>query len=413
MGALTTTFTLVLTAGLIVRFWLAYRQIAHVTANRSRVPAPFRRRISPAEHRKAADYTVAKVRFGRIVAMVDVALVLLWTLGGGLDLVDNWWRSSGLGPLSVGAAFLISIFIISGIIELPASWYQAFVIEQRFGFNRMTTALFAADWLKQTIMTVALGLPLAYGALYLMNKAGQYWWVYLWLLWCGFILLMIWAYPAFIAPWFNRFTRLKNRALANRIERLLKKSGFRSRGIYIMDGSRRSAHGNAYFTGLGRNKRIVFFDTLLESLRPPEIEAVLAHELGHFHHHHVPKKLMATFGISFLGLAALGWLAEQPWFYLQLGVSQVSSHTAIALFLMAGPAFTFFLQPVTAWSSRRHEFQADAFAVERSNASALIRALVKLYRENATTLTPDALHSAFYDSHPPAPIRIANIQSQP
>jgi len=405
-------FISLLSAGLLIRLWLAQRHIAHVARHRARVPAPFRASIAGAAHRKAADYTVAKTRFGRIAIVIDAVLLVGWTLGGGLDVVDQAWRAAGYGQLVTGTAFLLSVFLIMGVLDLPASLYQTFVIEARFGFNRTTPALFFGDLLKQSLLLLALGAPLAFAALWLMQQAGEHWWFYLWLLWSGFTLLMIWAYPSVIAPLFNKFTPLKNRTLLHRIERLLQRTGFHSRGVFVMDGSRRSAHGNAYFTGFGRNKRIVFFDTLLKSLRGPEIEAVLAHELGHFHHRHVVKRLVLLFGMSFAGLALLGWLSGQAWFYTGLGVTTASNHAALILFLIASPVFTFFLEPVMAWGSRRHEYQADAFAARQTGARALVRALVKLYRENASTLTPDPLYSAFHDSHPPAALRIARLQSQ-
>lgn len=412
MPSFTWIFISLLSAGLLIRLWLAQRHITHVARHRARVPAPFRASIARAAHRKAADYTVAKTRFGRVAVAIDALLLVGWTLGGGLDVVDQAWRAMGYGELVTGTAFLLSVFLIMGVLDLPVSLYQTFVIEARYGFNRTTPALFFGDLLKQSVLLLALGAPLALAALWLMQRAGEHWWLYLWLLWSGFTLIMIWAYPSVIAPLFNKFTPLKNRALLRRIERLLRRAGFHSRGVFVMDGSRRSAHGNAYFTGFGRNKRIVFFDTLLTSLRGSEIEAVLAHELGHFHHRHIVKRLVLLFAMSFAGLALLGWLIGQPWFYQGLGVSTASNHAALILFLLASPVFTFFLEPVMSWGSRRHEYQADAFAATQTDARVLIRALVKLYRENASTLTPDPLYSAFYDSHPPAALRIAHLQSQ-
>jgi len=408
----TWVFAVLLSLSLAIRLWLANRHIRHVEAHRARVPAPFRTSITRAAHRKAADYTVAKTRFGRVTIVLDALLLLGWTLGGGLDLVDQTWRAAGFGELVTGTAFLLSVFLIIGLLDIPASLYQTFVIEERFGFNHTTPVLFFGDLLKHTLLLLALGIPLALAALWLMQQAGVRWWFYVWLLWSGFTLLMIWAYPSVIAPLFNKFMPLRNRGLLRRINRLLKRAGFHNRGVFVMDGSRRSAHGNAYFTGFGRNKRIVFFDTLLKSLRGSEIEAVLAHELGHFHHHHILKRLVLLSGLGFLGLALLGWLIDQPWFYQGLGISTPSNHAGLMLFLLAGPVFTFFLQPLMAWGSRRHEYQADAFAARQADTRAMVRALVKLYRENASTLTPDPLYSAFYDSHPPASLRIAHLQSQ-
>jgi STE24 endopeptidase len=411
-SALFTQIFLILLAGtLLTRLWLARRHVRYVLDHRRQVPGPFRGKILLKAHRKAADYTVAKTRFAMIAGVIDTLLLLGWTLGGGLELLDQAWRATGFSELVAGTLFLLSVFLIMGLLDLPATIYQTFVIEQRFGFNHSTPALFIADLLKQSLLLFVLGVPLALAALWLMQGAGTLWWFYLWLLWSGFTLLMIWAYPAVIAPLFNKFTPLKNPSVQKRIQSLLKRTGFRSRGIYVMDGSRRSAHGNAYFTGFGRNKRVVFFDTLLKTLRGPEIEAVLAHELGHFHHRHVIKRIAVLFGMSFTGLALLGWLIQQSWFYQGLGISTASSHAALILFLLAGPVFTFFLQPLMAWGSRRHEYQADAYAADQSNIKSMIRALVKLYRENANTLTPDPLYSAFYDSHPPASLRIAHLQS--
>lgn len=411
MQAVTQLFLVFLGLGLAARLWLAHRHIRHVQSHRARVPADFRGRISAAAHRKAADYTVAKTRFGRIAGVIDVVLLLAWTLGGGLELLDQAWRSAGFGELLTGTGFLVSVFLILGLLELPASLYQTFVLEARFGFNRTTPAVFVADLLKQALLLAVIGVPLAVAALWLMRAAGERWWLYLWLLWSGFTLFMIWAYPTVIAPLFNKFAPLRKRLLLKRIQRLLRRTGFESRGVFVMDGSRRSAHGNAYFTGFGRHKRIVFFDTLLKSLRATEIEAVLAHELGHFHHRHILKHIVLLFTLSLAGLALLGWLAGQAWFYTGLGMSTPSNHAALILFLMTAPVFSFFLQPLMAWGSRRHEYQADAFAARQADIAAMIRALVKLYRENASTLTPDPLYSAFYDSHPPASLRIAHLRA--
>ena len=411
MQSFTQLFLLLLAATLATRLWLANRHVRYVQAHRARVPAAFKGRIKLATHHKAADYTVAKTRFGRLTMLIDTALLLIWTLGGGLELLDQAWRNAGFGELVTGTAFLLSVFLIIGLLDIPASLYQTFVIEERFGFNRSTPALFFADLFKQALLLLVIGLPLGLAALWLMQRAGDLWWFYLWLLWSGFTLFMIWAYPAVIAPLFNKFTPLANRAVLKRVQAVLKRAGFQSRGVFVMDGSRRSAHGNAYFTGFGRNKRVVFFDTLLKTLRGPEIEAVLAHELGHFRHHHIIQRLVMLFLSSLAGLALLGWLIQQPWFYQGLGVSTPSNHAALILFLMVSPVFTFFLQPLMAWGSRRHEYQADAYAAQQADTTAMISALVKLYRENASTLTPDPVYSAFYDSHPPASLRIAHLQA--
>jgi STE24 endopeptidase len=411
VSSFTQIFLVVLAASLFTRLWLARRHVHHVLSHRRQVPAAFKGRITTAAHRKAADYTVAKTRFGMLTVVIDGLLLLGWTVGGGFELLDQLWRPLGLGSLTTGAAFLVSAFLIMSLLDLPVTLYQTFVIEQRFGFNRSTLGLFFADLGKQLLLMLVLGVPLALAALWLMQETGARWWFYVWLLWSGFTLFMIWAYPAVIAPLFNKFKPMKNGPTLKRVERLLRRTGFESRGVYVMDGSRRSAHGNAYFTGVGRHKRIVFFDTLLKSLRGPEIEAVLAHELGHFRHHHILKRIVVLFGASLAGLALLGWLSEQSWFYAGLGVSTSSNHAALVLFLTVGPVFSFFFQPLLAWGSRRHEYQADAFAARQADIQAMIRALVKLYRENASTLTPDPLYSAFYDSHPPASLRIAHLQS--
>jgi STE24 endopeptidase len=336
-------------------------------------------------------------------------LLLAWTLGGGLEWFDSIWRSAGLGALMTGVCFMLSAMIIMSLLDLPFSLYHTFVIEQRFGFNRSSLGVFVGDLLKQATLLIAIGAPMIALALWIMDSSVGLWWLYVWLVWMAFSLIMFWAYPAVIAPLFNKFTPLENESLKIRIQALLDKCGFKSQGIYVMDGSRRSGHGNAYFTGFGRNKRIVFFDTLLESLDPQEIEAVLAHELGHFKLRHIQKRLVTTAALSLAGLAVLGWLAGQHWFYNGLGVSRPSSYMALMLFMMIIPAFTFFLQPVMARLSRKHEFEADAYAVQQSSGSDLVKALVKMYRENASTLTPDPLYSAFHDSHPPAPVRISQI----
>jgi len=402
-------FIAALAGSLLLRFWLAARQLAHVRANRVRVPASFADRIPLEDHRKAADYTITNTRFGMLTLSWDSLLLLGWTLGGALELLDSAWRSTGLGPVVTGTALLLSAMFIMNLLDLPFTLYHTFVIEQRFGFNRTTFAIFVSDLIKQIMLLLVIGTPLLALALWLMEAAGGLWWLYLWLVWMAFTLIMYWAYPALIAPLFNKFTPLENEALKQRIQTLMDRCGFHSKGIFVMDGSRRSGHGNAYFTGFGSNKRIVFFDTLLDSLEPPEIEAVLAHELGHFRLRHIQKRLLSMLFLSFVALALLGWLAGEPWFYSGLGVSRPSSGMALLLFMLVLPVFTIFLQPLLARLSRKHEFEADAYAVQQASGADLIRALVKLYRENASTLTPDPLYSAFHDSHPPAPVRIAHI----
>ncbi|WP_232420142.1 M48 family metallopeptidase [Nitrosococcus watsonii] len=396
----------------ILEVWLARRQFRHVRLHRAQVPLLFQDHISLAAHQKAADYTVAKLQVGIASKGLGIAIVLLWTLGGGLTWLDSLWRKLGWSDLGTGVAVLLSFVLIGTLLELPVRIYRTFVLEQKFGFNRMTGTLFFQDFLKQGALMLMLGVPLAAGALWLMEHAGNYWWLYLWLSWLGFVFLMMWAYPAFIAPLFNTFTPLPDESLRQRVEGLLARCGFKSQGIFVMDGSRRSGHGNAYFTGLGNNKRIVFFDTLLESLNPEQIEAVLAHELGHFKRRHIFKNLSMMALLSFAGLALLGWLSAQPAFYQGLGVGYPSHYMALALFMLVAPVLTFFLHPLLTYLSRRYEFEADEFAVNMTHSQALAQALVKLYQENAGTLTPDPLHSAVYDSHPPAPVRLAHLQAR-
>lgn len=412
MNTLTIIFIAAVTLNLLVKSWLSYRQVRHVSAHRDSVPESFASQITAEQHRKAADYTVAKSRFSVIDDLYGSLLLLGWTVGGGLAVIDSLWLKTGWSSLATGTAVLLSMFVIGSVLELPVTYYRTFAIEQRFGFNTMTQKLFASDFVKQSILLLTLGTPLALAALWLMNNMGDLWWLYVWLLWTGFSLLMLWLYPSVIAPLFNKFRPLEDDAIRKHIENLLDRTGFASRGIFVMDGSKRSTHGNAYFTGFGNNKRIVFFDTLLEHLSGGEIEAVLAHELGHFRHKHVLKRIILMFSMSFAGLALLGWLAQQTWFYHGLGVSQPSNHMALILFMLAGPVFTFLLQPVFSWGSRKHEFEADRYAAQHTNSDELVSALVKLYRENAATLTPDPVHSLFYDSHPPATVRISHLQTQ-
>jgi len=409
-------FTLLFLAMLVlatgVEIYLAWRHLRHVAAHRGTVPAAFVQRISLDDHQKAADYTQAKTRHAIVQLVYGALLVYAWTIGGGLGLLDQTWRNIGLGPLMTGVGFLVSAFFIIGLLELPLTLFQTFHLEQRFGFNRTPPKLFILDLLKSSLLTMLIGVPLAAAILWLMGNAGTLWWLWAWGVWFGFSLLMMWAFPAFIAPLFNKFTPLEAGELQQRIQALLQRCGFTSNGIFVMDGSRRSAHGNAYFTGVGNKKRIVFFDTLINSLNADEIEAVLAHELGHFRRHHVRKRMITMAIVSLLGLGVLGWLSSQLWFYNGLGVTQPSTHAALLLFLIAAPIFTFFTRPLMAHTLRRHEFEADDFAAEQSDARHLIDALVKLYQENASTLTPDSWYSAFHDSHPPAPVRIAHLSAR-
>lgn len=412
MHALTALFVVAVVASTGLRLWLARRQIDSVRRHREHVPEAFADAITPETHRYAADYSVARTRLGIVDTALEAIVLLGWTLGGGLAAVDQAWRALELPPLVTGIGVLATVVLVGALIDLPLRVWRTFGIEARFGFNRTTPGLFIADQLRTAGLLLVLGIPLAAVILWLMQVAGSGWWLYAWAVWLGFNLLMVWAWPAFIAPLFNRFTPLEDTGLRTRIEGLLERCGFTSNGVYVIDGSRRSGHGNAYFSGLGRNKRIVFFDTLLEQLDADEVEAVLAHELGHFRHHHIAKNIALMALASLGGLALLAWLMEQHWFYTALGVPTPSIHAALALFMLVLPVFTFFLQPVFAWLSRRHEFEADAFAATQCRADHLVAALVDLYRENANTLTPDPIWSAFHDSHPPAAQRIAHLRRQ-
>jgi len=407
---LTITFITLLVATTLVRIWLGNRHIAHVQSHRNQVPNAFSENIALEAHQKAADYTTDKTKLALIEASMQAILLAVLTIGGGLQWIDEVWRNLIIDhEIARGALVIVSAMLVSSVIDLPFEYYKTFVVDEKFGFNKMTPAMFFSDLIKQSVVGIILGAPILFAALWLMQGAGQYWWLYLWVIWSVFNLLMLAIYPTFIAPFFNKFTPLEDQNLKQRIEILLTKCGFKSQGLFVMDGSARSSHGNAYFTGFGASKRVVFFDTLLDRLSPDEIEAVLAHELGHFKHHHVIKRIAMMFFVSFLGLALLGWLMNQPWFYSGLGVSQMSNYMALVLFLLVSPVFLFILRPIMASYSRKNEFEADSYAAKHANAQYLIEALVKLYRDNASTLTPDPLHSAFYDSHPPASIRISKL----
>jgi len=410
MPWLTVIFVLAVVGGTALQLWLSGRQVAAVASHRARVPEPFGEQISSTDHAKAADYTIANVRFRRIETVFDAAVLLALTVGGGLAAIDALWRRTGWSQPWLGTAVILSVFCLTGILGLPFSIWRTFRLEARFGFNRLTPRLFVVDRLKSLVLAAVLGVPVVLVVLSLMERAGAAWWLWAWALWLVLTLLMSWAWPVLIAPLFNTFTPLADPALVARIESLLQRCGFASKGVFVIDGSRRSAHGNAYFTGIGRNKRIVFFDTLLERLQPAEVEAVLAHELGHFRLKHVRKRLIVSVGLSFCGLALLGWLAGQPAFYPALGVPTPSTHAALLLFLLAVPPFALFATPLTSMWSRLHEFEADAFAARTASAGELVSALVKLYRDNASTLTPDPVYSAFYYSHPPALSRITRLQ---
>ncbi|MEO1917795.1 MAG: M48 family metallopeptidase, partial [Candidatus Thioglobus sp.] len=374
------------------------------------VPDEFNEKITLADHQKAAEYTQSKLLVNHFEIIFSTVVLFLWTLGGGLNWLDGLWQAQTENTLYLGVGFIISLMIIGSLIDLPFSIYRTFVLEQKFGFNKMTAGTFVGDLGKEILLTLIIGLPLIYAVLYLMGAMGEYWWAYVWLVLTGFSLLMFWLYPTYIAPIFNKFKPLDNLELKAKIDNLLERTGFKSDGVFVMDGSKRSSHGNAYFTGIGKNKRIVFYDTLLEGMEDQEVEAILAHELGHFHHKHIRKHMITSFAISLLGLALLGYLINQPWFFHGLGVETISNHTALILFTLTLPVFSFFIAPISNALSRKHEFEADAFAAKHTNADDLVSSLVKLYRDNAATLTPDKLYSAFHDSHPSASIRIAELK---
>ncbi|TCO82317.1 STE24 endopeptidase [Plasticicumulans lactativorans] len=407
----TLIFLTLLVLGTALQLWLAWRHNHHVARHRDRVPGAFAASVSLAEHQRAADYTRARTRLGAVELLLGALVLLGWTLGGGLDALDRLWRGFGLGSIATGVGVIVSALLLGGLLELPLRIYRQFVLEARFGFNRSPAGLFVADLAKGMLVSLAFGVPLTALVLWLMEAGGARWWLWVWGVWAGFNLLMLWAYPTLIAPLFNAFTPLADTALRARIEALLARCGFKASGVFVMDGSRRSGHGNAYFTGIGKAKRIVFYDTLLDRLATDEVEAVLAHELGHFHHRHVLARVVVLFATSLAALVLLDWLLVQPWFFAGLGVTHPSPYLGLLLFLLAAGSFFIFLQPLGAWVSRRHEFEADAYAAAQSDGAALVHALVRLYRDNATTLTPDPLHSAFYDSHPPAPIRIAHLEA--
>lgn len=411
----TVLFTGFLALSVALQFWLAYRQIRHIARHRGQVPADFAEKISLASHQKAADYSITKTQFGQVLLVVEVVVLLALTLFGGLqwlsDLVLSYTGPGMLYQIGLIAAYSV----VSGVIGIPLSLYSQFVIEERFGFNNMSIGLFFADLVKSTLLMSALMLPLLWVILTLMEKAGQLWWLYAWAVFCGFQLLMMVLYPNLIAPLFNKFSPLADEALKARIEDLMQRVSFASGGLFVMDGSRRSAHGNAYFSGFGKVKRIVFYDTLLERLEPAEIEAVLAHELGHFKLNHIKKRIALMFVMTLPFLALLGYLKNQVWFYTGLGVDPMAlggtDAMALLLFMLIMPVFTFVFSPLMSIGSRKHEFEADAFAAKHASADDLRNALVKMYDDNASTLTPDPLHSTFYDSHPPASIRIQHLMA--
>jgi STE24 endopeptidase len=398
---------------LSLRFWLATRHIRHVARHRAAVPAEFAHKVPLEAHQKAADYTVAKTRFGLAGLLWGAVTLVGFTLLGGLQWLSLTLVQFFGAGLTHQLALVVAFAVISGLLDLPFDWYRQFVLEQRFGFNKMTPGLWLSDQVKGALVGAVIGLPLLWVVLTLMEKSGELWWLYTWFVWSGFQLLMLALYPSLIAPLFNKFSPLSDESLKQRIEGLMTRVGFASRGLFVMDGSKRSAHGNAYFSGFGRAKRIVFFDTLLSRLEPQEIEAVLAHELGHFKLRHIVKRISVMFAVSLAFLALLGYLKGQAWFYTGLGVlpfmNASNDGMALILFMLVLPVFTFVFAPLTSITSRKHEFEADAFAAKHTDYRDLVSALVKMYEDNASTLTPDPLHSAFYDSHPPASVRVKHL----
>jgi len=407
----TLLFLTMLAISTLMRIYLSHRQLKYVAQHRAAVPEFFADKITLEEHQKAADYTSTKVKFGRLPMFYEIALLLIWTLGGGLEWLDQNIIALELGPIITGIAVILTFTLISALLDLPFSIYSTFVIEEKFGFNRTTVKTFITDMFKGSLLGLIIGVPLLFVILWLMEQAGEQWWLYTWLVISGFSLFMMWVYPTWIAPIFNKFEPLEEGETLNRITDLLERCGFNSNGIFVIDGSKRSSHGNAYFSGFGKNKRIVFFDTLLKMLSDDELEAVLAHELGHFKKKHIIKGMAISFSTTLLGLALLAWLMKAEWFYTALGITHASTYMALLLFTIVLPVFTFAFQPLLSIFSRKNEFEADAFAAEQTEARYLIHALVGLYRENASTLTPDPWYSAFYDSHPPAPVRIAHLNA--
>ncbi len=410
---LTCAFALALFVVLIFKYWLSLRQIRYVAQHRGQVPSAFAQTITLAAHQKAADYTIAKARLGLLELAIGAAVLLVWTLLGALSSLNQALLSWLGGGMLQQLALLTAFVLISALIDLPLTLYQTFVVEERFGFNKMTVKLWLLDLLKSSLMGAAIGLPVAALILWLMGAVGAWWWLWAWGVWMGFNLLLLLIYPTFIAPLFNKFVPLKDEALKARVTALMQRCGFAAKGLFVMDGSKRSAHANAYFTGFGASKRVVFYDTLLARLSAAEVDAVLAHELGHFKHKHVIKRIVLMFALSLLGFALLGWLATQAWFYTGLGVQPnlgaPNDALALLLFMLVVPVFSFFITPLFAHLSRRHEFEADVYAVAQTSGIDLATALLKLYEDNASTLTPDPVYVKFYYSHPAASERLDRI----
>ena len=390
--------------------WLNFRQKKSIQNSFNVVPPSFQKDISLKDHQKAGLYSLDKLKVDNFEILFSSLLLVLWTIGGGIDLINNFWASHSHEGLSGGVFVILSIMIISSLLGLPVNYFRTFKIEEKHGFNKSTTSLFFSDYVKQIIIfTLIFGSFISFVVLWLMNYMGQYWWIYTWAFISLFSLIMIWVYPTFIAPLFNKFSPLSDKELEIKIKSLITKSGFQSNGIFVMDGSRRSSHGNAYFTGMGESKRIVFFDTLLKDMSHDEIEAILAHELGHFHHKHIRKNIVSTFLATLIGLALLGYLIDQEWFFSGLGITEVNNHNALIVFTIVAPVFTFLISPISNMLSRKHEFEADNFAATHTDAKNLISSLIKLYKENASTLTPDKIYSTFHHSHPPASERIGEL----
>ncbi len=412
---MTLVFAMALLGGMVLKFWLASRQIRHVAQHRGAVPQAFASQISLGAHQKAADYTIAKSRLGLLELALGAAVLLGWTLMGGLDALNQSLLAWIGGGLWQQLALLAAFSLIGGLIDLPLTLYQTFELEERFGFNKMTWKLWLMDLVKSSLIGIAIGLPIVALVLWVMGALGSLWWLWAWGLWMAFNLLLLLIYPTFIAPLFNKFKPLDDEVLKTRVTALMQRCGFAAKGLFVMDGSKRSAHANAYFTGFGTSKRVVFFDTLLAKLSAPEVDAVLAHELGHFKHKHIIQRIASMFAMSLGGFALLGWLANQPTFYSALGVTPnlVAPNDALALllFMLVIPVFSFFLSPVFAHMSRKHEFEADAYAVKQTSGFDLSTALLKLYEDNASTLTPDPVFVKFYYSHPPASERLARMAS--
>jgi len=414
----TVAFSTALLLGVLTKLYLNGRQVRHVAQHRSSVPQAFADRISLAAHQKAADYTLAKSKLATVDLAWSTAVLLGWTLMGGLSLLDQWISASGLGqtsPLLRQVALVAGFALIGGLLDLPLSWYSTFRLEERFGFNKTTPALWLGDLLKSTVVGALIGLPIVSLIVWLMGSTGALWWLWAWAVWMGFNLLILVLYPTVIAPLFNKFEPLQDEQLKSRVTALMQRCGFSAKGLFVMDGSKRSAHANAYFTGFGAAKRVVFYDTLLKQLNPGEVDAVLAHELGHFKHKHILQRIAMLFGLSLGGLALLGWLSQQVWFYTGLGVlpqlGAANDALALLLFLLVVPVFSYFVSPLSAHLSRRHEFQADAYACRQTSGGDLGSALLKLYQDNASTLTPDPLYARFYYSHPPASERLSRLNA--